>query len=78
MSRIRKIIADRFVFSDKFSSDAPLAEWGAGPIDILNALEEELREEEFGIKIPENDCLQFTTVNEIVRYLNQRIKEKTT
>lgn len=57
--------------TEKLVSDKPLAEQGIDSLDMINIFFK--LEENFKIKIPEEDIEKLKTINEIVEYVNQKI-----
>lgn len=71
---IKDIILESEILSevDNLKLDAPLSEQGCDSLDVVNVYM--LLEEKFGIKIPDADLSQVLTINQIIDYINARVK----
>ncbi len=73
VENIKEIIAKADVLGDAedMQSNVPLSEQGIDSLDVVNVYL--LIEEEFDIKIPDEDLKQVNTIDDIVVYVNNKL-----
>ncbi len=73
VENIKEIIAKADVLGDAedMQSNVPLSEQGIDSLDVVNVYL--LIEEEFDIKIPDEDLKQVSTIDDIVVYVNNKL-----
>ncbi len=72
VENIKEIIVEAEVLGDvaNMKSDVALSEQGIDSLDIVNVYL--LLEEKFGVSIPDEDLSQVQTIDDIVKYLNNK------
>ncbi len=73
VENIKEIIAKADVLgnAEDMQSNVPLSEQGIDSLDVVNVYL--LIEEEFDIKIPDEDLKQVSTIDDIVVYVNNKL-----
>lgn len=73
IENVKEVIAEAEVLGDtsEMKSDVALSEQGIDSLDIVNVYL--LLEEKFDVKIPDEDLNQVRTIDNIVKYINNKL-----
>jgi len=73
IENVKEVIAEAEVLGDanEMKSNIALSEQGIDSLDVVNVYL--LLEEKFDVKIPDEDLEQVQTIDEIVKYINNKL-----